>query len=45
MLKFGTKNALFGYFWHTVFRNYFYICNQHPQLCLFVKFYEKYKNA
>ena len=29
MPKFGTKNALFGYFWTRIFKNYCHIWNQH----------------
>ena len=38
MPKFGTKNALFGYFWVRILKNYCHIWNQHPQICLFPKF-------
>ena len=41
MPKFWTKNALFGYFWATVLRNYCRIWNQHPQICLFAKNFVK----
>ena len=51
--KFGTKNAVFGYFWPKMFyldifqlefeNNYCYILNQHPLICLIAKFYEKVK--
>ena len=43
MSKFGTKNALFGYFWARILKNYFHISNQHPQICLIAKFLEKVK--
>ena len=33
MLKFGTKNALFGFFWARMLKNYCHICNQHPKIC------------
>ena len=33
MPKFGTKNALFGFFQTRIFKNYCQIWNQHPQLC------------
>ena len=33
MLKFGTKNALFEYFWTRILKNYCHICNQHLQIC------------
>ena len=35
---FFTKNALSGYLWATIFKDYCYIWNQHPQICLFAKF-------
>ena len=43
MPKFGTKNALFAYFWAKIFKNYCHIWNQHPQICLLAKFSEKTK--
>ena len=44
MPKFGTKNALFGYFWaRTLKKNYCKIWHQHLQICLFAKSYEKTK--
>ena len=43
MSKFGTKNALFGYFWTRILKNYSHIWNQHPRLCLISKFREKIK--
>ena len=33
LLKFGTKNTLFGYFWARILKNYYHFCNQHPQIC------------
>ena len=49
--KFGTKNAVFGYFWPKMFyldifqlefeNNYCYILNQHPRICLIIKFCKK----
>ena len=39
--KFGTKNALFGYFSVRILKNYFHISNQHPQICHTAKFCEK----
>ena len=33
MSQFGTKNALFGYFWARILKNYCHIWNQHPQIC------------
>ena len=41
MPKFGTKNALFGYFWDITLKNYCHIWNHHPQVCLFAKFHEE----
>ena len=38
--KFVTKNAWFPHFWATVLRNYCRTWNQHPQVCLSVKFPE-----
>ena len=32
MPKFGTENALFGYFWARILNNYRNIWNQHPQI-------------
>ena len=43
MPKFGTKNALFEYFWARIKKNYCHIWNQHPQMSLFAKFHEKTK--
>ena len=43
MPKFGTKNALFGYCWDRILKNYCHIWNQHPQVCLTAKFCEKTK--
>ena len=44
MPKFGTKNALFGYFWARSFtKNYCHIWNQHREIYLFAKFHEKTK--
>ena len=38
MLKFGTKNPLFGFFWgdQNFQKKYSHIWNQHPQICLIV---------
>ena len=33
MLKFGTKNALFGYSWARILKSYCHSWNQHPQIC------------
>ena len=41
--KFGTKIALFGYFWATILKNYFHIWNQHPQICQTLRFRVKIK--
>ena len=41
--KFGTKSALFGYFWAKILKDYCHILNQHPQICIFAKFREKIK--
>ena len=44
MPKFGTKNAVFGYFWTRILKIYYcHILNQHPKICLFAKFHEKTK--
>ena len=43
MLKSGTKNALFEYFWARISKNYCHILKQHPQICLIAKFREKMK--
>ena len=32
MPKFGTKKALFGYFWARILKNYYHIRNQRPQI-------------
>ena len=41
MPKFGTKNALYGYFWARILKNYCHNCYQHPQIYLIAKFCEK----
>ena len=41
MPEFGTKNALFGYFWVRMLENCGHICSQHPRICLIAKFWEK----
>ena len=51
MAKFGIKNALFGYFSPIVFywgifgqeflKYYCHIWNQHPQICLILRFCER----
>ena len=38
MPKVGTKNALYGYFWAIVLKNYYHIWNQYPWICLIGKF-------
>ena len=38
MPKFGSKNALFGYFWTRIWKHYCHIENQHPRICLIAKF-------
>ena len=43
MLKFGTQNDFFGYFWARISKSYCYIWNQHPRICLIAKFCEKTK--
>ena len=43
MLKFGTKNALFACFWARISSTYGFILNQHPQMCLILKFCRKAK--
>ena len=40
MPKFGTTNALFGYFWAGIWKQNCHISKQHPQICLIVKFRE-----
>ena len=45
MLKFGTKNALFGYFWARILKHYCHIWNQYSRICLIAKFLQKNKNA
>ena len=43
MPKFGTKNALFGYFYARVLENYCHIWNQHFRYCLIPTFCEETK--
>ena len=43
MPKFGTRNALFGYFRARVLKNYCHIWNQDPRICLATKLREKTK--
>ena len=37
------KNALFGYFRAGILKQYWYIWNQHPRICLIAIFWEKMK--
>ena len=41
MLKFGTKNAIFGYFGDRILKNYCHIRNPEPRICQIAKFREK----
>ena len=41
--KLGTKNALFGFFWGRISKNYCLILNQHTQICLIQKILRKKK--
>ena len=41
--KFGTKRALFGYFWARILKSYCHIWNQHPRIYLIAKFRGKTK--
>ena len=43
MPKFGTKNALFGYFWTKFWKNVCHIWNQHLQISEIVKFCKETK--
>ena len=43
MPKFGTKNALFRYLWAKMLKTCCHILNQHLQICLITKFYQKKK--
>ena len=43
MAKFETNNALFGYFWVRILKNYCDIGNQHRQICEIAKFHGKIK--
>ena len=38
IFKFVTKNALFGIFWTGILKNFCHILNEHPQICLILKF-------
>ena len=43
MPKFGTKNALFAYFWAGIWKQYCHIWNQQPWICLIANFQKKTK--
>ena len=43
MPKFGSKNALFGYFWTRIWKHYCDIWNVHTRICLGEKFRKKTK--
>ena len=43
MPKFGTKNALFAYFWVGILKQYCHISNQHFRICLIATFRGKTK--
>ena len=43
MPEFGTKNALFEYFWARILKNFCHILNQHAQICLIANFLKKQK--
>ena len=43
MPKFGSKNALFGYFWTRIWKHYCHIWNVHTRICLGEKFRRKTK--
>ena len=43
MPKFGTKNALFGYFLAEILKSFCRILNQHHQVCKISKFFEETK--
>ena len=45
MSKFGTKSALFGYFWGSILENYCLIPNRHLRICLIAKFFEETEMA
>ena len=45
MPKFGTKNNLFWYFWGGIWKQFYDVWNQHPQIFLLAKFTEKIKIA
>ena len=35
------KNALFGYFWARISKDYCHICNQLPRICVIAQFLRK----
>ena len=43
ILKFGTKNAYFPYFWTGIWKYYCHVSNQRPRICLVAKFCAKIK--
>ena len=43
MPEFGTKIALFGYFWTRILENYCHISCHNSQICLIAKFHGKTK--
>ena len=43
MTKFGTKSALFAYFWARILRNYCHNWNQHLQISVIAKFCKQTK--
>ena len=43
MPKFGSKNALLGYFWTRIWKHYCHIWNVHTRICLGEKFRKKTK--
>ena len=45
MPKFGTKNALLRYLWAKMLKTCCHILNQHLQICLITKFYQKKKKS
>ena len=45
MPKFGTKSALFGYFWAGILKNYCHIWNHHLRISVTVKLCEEIKIA
>ena len=43
MLRFGTKKALFGYFWAGIWKQYCHIWDHHSRICVIAKFCGKIK--